>query len=398
MRGVRGRGVLVSVVAVLAIVASRPGEAHKPITSPYTFTEDVLPILRDHCGRCHVSGGVAPMSLFTHEDTVPWGESIRMELIAGHMPPWDVETAPARFRTARALTARELNVLLTWAAGGTPRGGETAAAPAAVDRSWPLGEPDLVLQPDAAFTLPADRQDQIQEFTLRPGNRAERWLRAVDLLPGAPAVVRSATIAVRQPAATRNDGLAAERLLALWVPGDETVALDRGAGFRLPAGAEIVLRIRYRKTWQNEREAITDLSQVGLYFAGGSAADVQALTITASAAEAAAGRASGRVLLARTLTEDLSALAIYPAVGNGVRVRVDAVNRNGIRDELIAFRPQRGWARRYWFREPVWLPRGTRIEVTAEADDESALLPPGALPVKPGDIGDVGVTVNLVKP
>jgi hypothetical protein len=45
---------------VLALSASS-GEAHKPITSPYTFNEDVFPILRDRCGRCHVAGGAAPM-------------------------------------------------------------------------------------------------------------------------------------------------------------------------------------------------------------------------------------------------------------------------------------------------------------------------------------------------
>ena len=32
------------------------------------------------------------MSLLTHIDTVPWGESVRMELMSGHMPPWRVDT------------------------------------------------------------------------------------------------------------------------------------------------------------------------------------------------------------------------------------------------------------------------------------------------------------------
>jgi hypothetical protein len=387
------------VVAFVVIAAINPGEAHKPITSPYTFTEDVLPILKDHCGRCHVNGGVAPMSLFTHEETVPWGESIRMELIAGHMPPWDAETAPSRFRDARALTARELNVLLTWAAGGTPRGSEPPAPPATADRSWPLGEPDVVLEPEAPFTLEANAQERTQEFTLRPGNRAERWLRAIDLMPGTAAIVRSATIAIRTPAPRNGDGLSTERLLALWLPGDATVPLDRGNGFRLPAGAEIVLRVRYRKTWQHERDAVTDLSRVGLYFVRGSAADVQALTLAPSTSEVAAARTSGRLVFTRTLAEDFAALAIYPATGNSPRVTVHAVHRNEVRDELIAFRPQRNWLRRYWFRDPVFLPRGTRIEVTATTGaDESALLPPGALSGPPGDLGDVGVTLNLVKP
>src|SRR5882672_5497696 len=85
--------------AVLALTSSR-SEAHKPITSPFTYNEDVFPILRERCGRCHVAGGVAPMSLMTYKDAFPWGESIRTELVAGHMPPGAVDDAEGRFRNA----------------------------------------------------------------------------------------------------------------------------------------------------------------------------------------------------------------------------------------------------------------------------------------------------------
>ena len=96
-------------LTLLAVaLASTRGNAHKPITSPYTYNEDVFPILRDRCGRCHVSGGVAPMSLMTYKDAFPWGESIRTELIAGHMPPWRVDNAVSMFRNARPLSGREL--------------------------------------------------------------------------------------------------------------------------------------------------------------------------------------------------------------------------------------------------------------------------------------------------
>ena len=62
------------------------------------------------------------MSLMTHAEAVPWGESIRTEILAGHMPPGTVDDAPARFRNAPGLTPREMNLLLTWVTGGTPLG------------------------------------------------------------------------------------------------------------------------------------------------------------------------------------------------------------------------------------------------------------------------------------
>jgi hypothetical protein len=74
-------GAVLLVAAVVALASSR-GQAHKPITSPYTYNNEVFPILRDRCGACHVPGGVAPMSLMTYKDAYPWGESIRTELIA----------------------------------------------------------------------------------------------------------------------------------------------------------------------------------------------------------------------------------------------------------------------------------------------------------------------------
>ena len=62
-------------------------DAHKPITSKYTYTEDVFPIVNSRCGACHIAGGVAPMSLLTYKEAFPWAESIRVELLAYHMPP-----------------------------------------------------------------------------------------------------------------------------------------------------------------------------------------------------------------------------------------------------------------------------------------------------------------------
>src|SRR5256885_17245067 len=82
----RKTGSIVAILLGLAAIARV--DAHKPVTSKYTFSEDVYPIVREHCGSCHVTGGIAPMSLMTYEDARPWAESIRLELTGGPMPPW----------------------------------------------------------------------------------------------------------------------------------------------------------------------------------------------------------------------------------------------------------------------------------------------------------------------
>src|ERR1700736_2365245 len=129
LRGVRL--VLVGALVVAACALSvAPGEAHKAITSKYTYNDDVFPILRERCASCHVPGGVAPMSLMTYDDAFPWAESIRAELVASHMPPWNADEGYGEIKRAHTLTPKELDVILTWATGGNPRGAFEQTLPA----------------------------------------------------------------------------------------------------------------------------------------------------------------------------------------------------------------------------------------------------------------------------
>ena len=79
-------------------------------------------------------------------------------------------------------------------------------------------------------------------------------MKAADLRPGTPSMVRDATIAV-------EDG----PVLAVWVPSHETGAAPDGMAFRLPAGARLAVRIHYKKSWQDERTAKSDRSAIGVY-------------------------------------------------------------------------------------------------------------------------------------
>ena len=141
----RGRSIF-AIFAAFAFLTAAGIEAHKPITSKYTYNDDVFPILRDRCGRCHVAGGVAPMSLMTYEEAFPWAESIRAELIASHMPPWHADEAFGELKQAHTLSPQELDVILTWASGGNPRGAlDQKLPPVALKNDWTMGAPDLTL-------------------------------------------------------------------------------------------------------------------------------------------------------------------------------------------------------------------------------------------------------------
>jgi mono/diheme cytochrome c family protein len=409
----RGARLLVfaALVGAALTIATERGEAHKAITSKYTYNDDVFPIFKAKCARCHVQGGVAPMSLMTYDEAFPWAESIRAELVAAHMPPWNADEGFGAIRQAHTLSPHEIDVILTWATGGNPRGQLDQKLPAVtLVNDWVMGKPDLALPVPSEFTVAADKMEDWHDFTIATGTSEPRWIRAVDLLPGNPQIVRSATVFVMDGAGTakampsdsatsRQDAMAPEQVLARWVPGHDPEQFS-GAALRLPAGAQLGVRVHYKKTWQFEGKPMTDRSTVGLYFAAAKDA-TEVLTLPLVSEKLPPAGASDRsITFSRTLTDDLQALALSPdAVPANIGVQVEAVRPDGSRAPLIRLSTRADWSRRYWFDRPLSLPKGTKIEVTAKLEDpDISAAAFGAPPPAPADpAAQIRLSLNLVR-
>ena len=332
-----------------------PALAHKPITSKYTYNADVFPIFRDRCGACHMAGGIAPMSLLTYKEAVPWAESIREELIDEQMPPWFVPPGARAVRGAHAISPQEIDTIVTWATGGTPEGDAAPRPkPAARPNGWPAGPPDVVLAMTADYVVPADAQDIVNEIVLPTGFTSPRRVTLADLRPGSPDLVRDATIAV-------DDG----PLLAVWMPGEPPERTPLGTAFDVAAGAHLRLRIHYKKPWQDERKARSDRSSVGLYFAetGAPTRSVDAVSIEKEpgASHESAASISTRLEAAATI------VSLHPQLDQPYgELEVHAVDPSGADISLLHLhRPRPEWSRRYWLQTPAALPAGSRIEVRA---------------------------------
>jgi hypothetical protein len=327
-------------------------EAHKTVTSPYTFNDEIFPILRDRCGRCHVEGGPAPMALLTWNDgpnsAAPWAESIRQLIINQQMPPWYVDPEGPAVKGGLALSAAESDKLLTWVTGGTPEGDENRKAVGLTYQTrWSGGTPDLSLPMKTEYTMAAGASSETRDFVIPTGLTETRWVKAADLLPGAPSVVRSATISVENGP-----------VLAVWSTGDDLNTAPEGAAFRLPAGAKLHLQIHYKKHWQNEGKVINDRSIVGLYFTSlpASGAEIQSLVVNDPNNSAALSVAARVVAVRPSLDHVYGSLTVQAATPAGVQI------------PLLKLRsPHPEWRRRYWLAEPVELPAGSRIQVTYTA-------------------------------
>ena len=352
-------------------------ETHTPIASRWNYNEHLFPIFRDNCGSCHREGGIAPMSLVTYQSAYPWAQSIREEVLGLRMPPWKAEDGFGDFRNGHALPAHEMDMILEWSSGGYPQG-PRALRPAPVEPpgEWPLGAPDLELEMPEPFVLDAGTSEAVRYFVLSAEAIAGRLVTGADVMPGAAAVVRDVAIYVDATGTARaldaeDDGpgfgeaegrdFPTTAPLALWSPGRRSVRQD-DAGRRLPAGADVVARVHYRKTWITEGEEFVDRSRIGLYVGRESGRAVESMVLSSPE------RAGGLTLaFSQVVGEDVSALAILPEVAVEARdVRVVAVTPGGTRVPMLFLRePDTAWPTRYWFDAPLDLPAGTTIEVDA---------------------------------
>ena len=369
-----GAGALVLGAAVMSGPVT---ETHTPIASRWNYAEHLFPIFRDNCGSCHREGGIAPMSLVTYRAAYPWAQSVREEVLGLRMPPWKAEDGFGDFRNGHALPAREMDMILEWSSGGYPQGPrDMQLDPVGAPPEWPLGAPMLELAMPEPFTLDAGTNETVRYFVLPSETTADRWVSGADVMPGAGAVVRDVAIYVDAAGAARaldaadpeagfqtvgGGNFPAAAPIALWSPGRPSILHD-GAAHRLPAGADIVIRVHYKKTWITEGEAFTDRSRVGLYFAEGRTAAIESLLVSSPA-----GAAGLAITFSQLLEKAVSILGVLPEIEIAASdVRVVAVTPDGSRVPMLFLRePDTAWPTRYWFDAPIALPAGTTIKVDA---------------------------------
>jgi hypothetical protein len=233
---------------------------------------------------------------------------------------------------------------------------------------WPMGSPDVTIPFPFDVTLPRGTLEKTVDFSLASAGLEGRAIRAVDLRPGLPAVVRAAVISMRGRTGVRpqtesltaqNSKLgsdpgptpdpAADEVIALWLP-DRKITPRSGGAFEVAKGNELVARVTYRKTWRYENAELTDRSVLGVYFADAKATR-QILAIP--------------VHTTVTLDRNVQALAVRPDLdAPGTDVAVTAVLPDGSKSSLIRFTSDPHWPQRFWYEKPLALPRGTRLETS----------------------------------
>jgi hypothetical protein len=166
-------------------------------------------------------------------------------------------------------------------------------------------------------------------------------------------------------------------VLRVWEPGDDVSTAPDGTGFLLPARARVHLQIFYKKSWQEEKEAKTDRSSVGLYFLQPqrSAAAIESVTVNGPKAQG-----NGPITFSGTMPKSGRILAVRPRLDRPYRsLNIAAVTSSGMRMPLLKLRAARPeWPRQYWLVQPATVPAEAKIEITGTPADVEPGAPTGA--------------------
>ena len=126
-----------------------------------TFSKEVAPILFKNCVHCHRQGDIASTAQFLSYDAVrPWAKAIKEKVLAREMPPWPADPSQSlKFRNDARLNQRDIDTLVAWVNAGAPKGEDADLPPAPqFAEGWlhPQGlQPDLVISLPGEFQSPA---------------------------------------------------------------------------------------------------------------------------------------------------------------------------------------------------------------------------------------------------
>ena len=367
----------------------------KPTTA-VTFHRDVEPILQARCQQCHRPGEVGPFSLTTYKQAVRWAADLKDYTQSRKMPPWK-PVGGLPFHNERRLSDKEIATFAAWADGGTPEGDPGDAPPRRTfAEGWQLGVPDLVLTVPEEMTVGAAGNDLFRCFVLPTNLLEDRYVTAYEVRPGNKRVVhhtlnvydgtgKARELERQQRERSRPDdadrgpgytvqmgyGFAPQGGLGGWAPGSQGRSLPEGTGFSLPKGADVVIQVHYHRTGRVEK----DRTSIGLYFAKKPVArPFKNITIPGWFLMIPPESSHFRVHGSVEVEQDCTVHSVMPHMHMlGREIKVSLKPPRGNPTTLVAINDwDYNWQESYFFKEPVKINVGTRLEVDAYYDNSSA--------------------------
>jgi mono/diheme cytochrome c family protein len=391
--------------AVLAVALSI--SCQRPVRTPasaastapagpaLTFTETIAPILYSNCVTCHRAGEAAPFPLISYEDVAKRGDLIARVTESRYMPPWKAAHGYGEFKDERRLTDAQIASIADWVKAGMPRG-DRAKMPAlpTFTEGWQLGKPDLILEMPAGYSVPATGPDIYRNFVIPTGLTEDKWVRAVEFRPSARRVVHHALFSYVRAGAVKNlDGRSGQPgfggampvafvpgfqpagELSGWAVGTTARFFPQGSARRLAGNSDLIVQTHFHPSGKPE----TERSTIGLYFADGPP-DRRLITPglpgffgALAGIDIPPGDKAFTIKGTLNVGRDMHALSIAAhAHYLGKEFKVTATLPDGSTKPLLWIQDwDFNWQDRYDYKEPVLLPKGTRIDAIITYDNSA---------------------------
>lgn len=361
-------------------------------TERLTFTKDVLPILQENCQVCHRPGGdnvagmVAPMSLTTYREVRPWAKAIARAVQSRDMPPWDAtdETA-GLFINERGLEDYEIETIVRWVETGASRGRPSdSPAPKTfpVNNGWVIGEPDLIVHLEEPYWVEDDVVDIQPRFTIQVTEDMvpePRWMKAIECKPDSE-IVHHIFSSAKAPAI---EGHPDERFsLASVAAGEDPQQYPDGFGNLLRAGTEISVSMHYHKE-PGPGTGAWDQSSIGFKFYPKDAVIEHKVSwgpignngVGNAIFEIPPRQANWEVGWSGFFENDTLLLSVHPHMHyRGKDMKYTAYYPDGTTEMLLDVATYDfSWQTIYFYKEPKYIPAGTRIDAVAHFDNSESV-------------------------
>ena len=130
---------------IVGLIGVSVAQAHEPITTKLTWTQEISRIVYKRCASCHREG-VAAFSLMTYDEARPWAKAMREEVLERRMPPWGAVEGVGAFLDDPSLTPVEIEMIVNWVEGGAPEGDPAYLPPPAIQREYKNAQARMPVQ------------------------------------------------------------------------------------------------------------------------------------------------------------------------------------------------------------------------------------------------------------
>lgn len=352
------------------------------------FARDIAPIIIQNCSQCHRPGEPAPFSLLNYNDVFKHRDQVLEVIESGIMPPWMPAPQKHRFANERRLPPEAITKVKQWIINGAPEGNPEDLPPLPHwVQGWSLGEPDLILTLPQPYEMSAEGTDIYRNFVFPVSITNHQQVAGLEFRPGNGKVVHHAFIRIDSTHGSRSrdagdpepgfSGLHApgtmppEGFFASWQPGKTASRYPQGLSWTLHPGEDLVVQTHLRHSGKPEKVQ----PQIGIYFTKSQPKTIPLkLYLQTTQIKIPAGSSNYSVTDKLTLPVDVAVIGILPHAHYLARsVTVTAFGRRGSPEQLLnILRWDFNWQGDYTYEKPVFLQRGSTIEMRWTYDNSSA--------------------------